>query len=86
MNRSTSSIRIQTHIGAYCAWSWGVSRLIDGLEHVQKDLPIDLKHLAITVLLCREDGSLLPCTRREDCFDDRCRSREEVGSRSLEGF
>ena len=37
-----------THIGAYSAWSWGVSRLIDGLELVQKDLPIDLKHLAIT--------------------------------------
>jgi len=35
-------------MGAYSAWSWGVSRLIDGLELVQKDLPIDLKHLAIT--------------------------------------
>lgn len=35
-------------MGAYAAWSWGVSRLIDGLELVQKDLPIDLKHLAIT--------------------------------------
>lgn len=37
-----------THIGAYCAWSWGVSRLIDGLELVSDDLPIDLEHLAIT--------------------------------------
>ena len=37
-----------TYIGAYSAWSWGVSRLIDGLELVQDDLPIDLKHLAIT--------------------------------------
>lgn len=37
-----------TYIGAYSAWSWGVSRLIDGLELVQKDLPIDLHHLAIT--------------------------------------
>lgn len=37
-----------THMGAYSAWPWGVSRLIDGLELVQKDLPIDLKHLAIT--------------------------------------
>lgn len=35
-------------MGAYSAWSWGVSRLIDGLELVSKDLPIDLKHLAIT--------------------------------------
>lgn len=37
-----------TYIGAYSAWSWGVSRLIDGLELVQDDLPIDLNHLAIT--------------------------------------
>jgi hypothetical protein len=36
------------YIGAYSAWSWGVSRLIDGLELVQDELPIDLKHLAIT--------------------------------------
>lgn len=35
-------------MGAYSAWSWGVSRLIDGLELVANDLPIDLKHLAIT--------------------------------------
>lgn len=35
-------------MGAYSAWSWGVSRLIDGLELVQDDLPIDLKHLAVT--------------------------------------
>ena len=37
-----------TYIGAYSAWSWGISRLIDGLELVQEDLPIDLKHLAVT--------------------------------------
>lgn len=37
-----------THMGAYSAWSWGVSRLIDGLELVQKNLPIDPKHLGIT--------------------------------------
>jgi len=37
-----------TFIGAYSAWSWGVSRLIDGLELVQDELPVDLKHLAIT--------------------------------------
>ncbi len=34
--------------GAYSAWSWGVSRLIDGLELVAADLPIDLHHLAVT--------------------------------------
>lgn len=37
-----------TYIGAYSAWSWGVSRLIDGLELVADDLKIDRKHLAIT--------------------------------------
>jgi hypothetical protein len=36
------------YMGAYSAWSWGVSRLIDGLELVSSDLPIDLKHLAVT--------------------------------------
>ncbi len=36
------------HMGAYAAWSWGVSRLIDGMELVAKELPIDLKRLAIT--------------------------------------
>ena len=37
-----------THMGAYSAWSWGISRLIDGLELLQNDLPIDLKHLGVT--------------------------------------
>jgi hypothetical protein len=37
-----------TYMGAYSAWSWGVSRLIDGLELASSDLPIDLKHLAVT--------------------------------------
>ena len=37
-----------TYIGAYSAWSWGVSRIIDGLELVSEDLNIDLKHLAVT--------------------------------------
>src|SRR5438445_206738 len=38
--------------GQYAAWSWGVSRIIDGLQIVSKQavspLPIDLKHLAVT--------------------------------------
>ncbi len=38
----------QIEIGAYAAWPWGVSRLIDGLELVQEDLPIDLEHLGIS--------------------------------------
>ncbi|MFC1570116.1 hypothetical protein ACFL4L_07760, partial [bacterium] len=37
-----------TYMGAYSAWSWGISRLIDGLELVSSDLNIDLKHLAVT--------------------------------------
>ena len=37
-----------TYIGAYSAWSWGISRIIDGLELAEKDLPIDRKHLAVT--------------------------------------
>lgn len=35
-------------MGAYSAWSWGVSRLIDGLELVSGVLKIDLNHLAVT--------------------------------------
>ncbi len=37
-----------TYMGAYSAWPWGVSRLIDGLELVSGDLPVDLEHLAIS--------------------------------------
>ena len=37
-----------TYIGAYSAWSWGISRIIDGLELTEKDLPIDRNHLAVT--------------------------------------
>ncbi len=36
------------YMGSYAAWPWGVSRLIDGLELVSDELPIDIKHLAIT--------------------------------------
>ncbi|MCA9263865.1 MAG: hypothetical protein KDA60_08435 [Planctomycetales bacterium] len=35
-------------MGAYAAWSWGVSRIIDGLELVQDELPIDRRHIAVT--------------------------------------
>lgn len=34
--------------GQYSPWAWGVSRLIDGLELVQDNLPIDLHHIAVT--------------------------------------
>ncbi len=37
-----------TYIGAYSAWSWGISRIIDGLELVADELPIDRKRLAVT--------------------------------------
>ncbi|MCB0635851.1 MAG: T9SS type A sorting domain-containing protein [Lewinella sp.] len=38
----------QTDIGAYSAWPWGVSRLIDGLEIVAADLNLDLAHIGVT--------------------------------------
>lgn len=38
----------QTEMGSYCAWSWEISRLIDGLEKVEKKSRIDLSHLAIS--------------------------------------
>ena len=38
----------QTDRGAYCAWPWGISRLIDGLEKVGKKSRIDLSHLAVS--------------------------------------
>lgn len=38
----------QTNMGAYCAWPWGISRLIDGLEKVGKKSRIDLSHLAVS--------------------------------------
>jgi hypothetical protein len=38
--------------GTYAAWSWGVSRLIDGMEiathQATNPLPIDMKHLGVT--------------------------------------
>lgn len=37
-----------TYMGAYSAWSWGVSRLIDGLELVRDSSAFDLAHLAVT--------------------------------------
>ncbi|MFA0964974.1 T9SS type A sorting domain-containing protein [Roseivirga sp. BDSF3-8] len=36
------------YMGSYSAWSWGVSRIIDGLELVQAQLPIDLDHIGVT--------------------------------------
>lgn len=38
----------QTEMGAYAAWSWGISRLIDGLEQLGDRSRIDLKHLAVS--------------------------------------
>ncbi len=37
-----------THIGYYSAWSWGISRLIDGIELVKEQLKADTKHIAVT--------------------------------------
>lgn len=38
----------QTDMGAYAAWPWGISRLIDGLEIVGAESRIDLRHLAVS--------------------------------------
>ncbi len=38
----------QIDMGAYCAWPWGVSRIIDALEIIGKKSKIDMKHLAIS--------------------------------------
>ena len=46
----------QTDMGAYCAWPWGISRLIDGLEKVGKKSRIDLSHLAVSG--CSFDGKM----------------------------
>ena len=37
-------------VGQYSAWSWGVSRLIDGIQIAVRDgtLPIDTRHLGVT--------------------------------------
>lgn len=35
-------------MGAYSAWPWGVSRLIDGLELVSEDLNINMDRMAVT--------------------------------------
>lgn len=32
----------------YCAWSWGISRLIDGLEIIQDKINADLSRIAVT--------------------------------------
>ncbi|MDR2804100.1 MAG: carbohydrate binding domain-containing protein [Dysgonamonadaceae bacterium] len=34
--------------GDYCAWSWGVSRLIDGIEIVKEELKADLNRIGVT--------------------------------------
>ncbi|MDR2840817.1 MAG: carbohydrate binding domain-containing protein [Paludibacter sp.] len=34
--------------GDYCAWAWGVSRLIDGLEILQAQMNVDLAHIGVT--------------------------------------
>lgn len=37
-----------THVGKYSAWSWGISRLIDGLELVAPSLNLDMERIAVT--------------------------------------
>lgn len=35
-------------MGNYSAWAWGISRLIDGIELVKKQMKADVKHIAVT--------------------------------------
>lgn len=37
-----------TNIGKYSAWSWGISRLIDGIEIVKSQMNADTKRIAVT--------------------------------------
>lgn len=37
-----------SNAGDYCAWSWGISRLIDGMEIVQSQLNADMTRIGIT--------------------------------------
>jgi Dipeptidyl aminopeptidases/acylaminoacyl-peptidases len=37
-----------TGIGDYSAWSWGVSRLIDGIEIVKDQMNADMNHIGVT--------------------------------------
>lgn len=37
-----------TDVGAYAAWPWGISRLIDGLEQVAAEARIDMNRIAVT--------------------------------------
>lgn len=38
----------QIEMGAYCAWPWGISRLIDGLEQVADSMRLDMGHIGVT--------------------------------------
>lgn len=38
----------RVEMGAYCAWPWGISRIIDGLEIVGAKSRIDMSHIAVT--------------------------------------
>lgn len=38
----------RVEMGAYCAWPWGISRIIDGLEIVGAKSRIDMSRIAVT--------------------------------------
>lgn len=37
-----------TEIGAYAAWPWGISRLIDGMEKVAEKMRLDMNHIGVS--------------------------------------
>lgn len=52
-NKSTNAPFYQMYpnlvsAGDYCAWSWGISRIIDGLYQLQKEMNADVQHIAVT--------------------------------------
>lgn len=38
----------KTEIGAYAAWPWGISRLIDGMEKTAEEMRLDLRHIGVS--------------------------------------
>ena len=69
----------RTDMGVYCAWSWGVSRIIDGLEIVGKKSKIDTKRLAISGCSFAGKMALFAGYRFEMLFNSILRNNNHVG-------
>jgi hypothetical protein len=51
-----SSKSVKGDTGQYAIWSWGASRIIDGLSLVKDKFPVDMNHIAVTG--CSRNGKL----------------------------